>query len=210
MPTLEAATKRTVAVRASLLASRAETRKQPSLPKVGSNCPAVPSGSTATSLENVVLLAPAVTVLRPPAEFWARLMALGIARQRGLRAFFRWIFADKARTDPQWIDATIEQLALNMRSLQRHKLPMPRMLTDTEWGNLGTPALFLAGENEVIYSAEKAVRRLKRVAPQVTAEIIPSAGHDLTFTQPVMVNERILRFLKGERVPSVPRRAYAG
>ena len=161
-------------------------------------------------LENVVLLAPAVTILRPPAEFWARLMALGIARQRGLRAFFRWIFADKARTDPQWIDATIEQLALNMRSIQRHKLPMPRMLTDTEWGNLGTPALFLAGENEVIYSAEKAVRRLKRVAPQVTAEIIPSAGHDLTFTQSVMVNERILRFLKGERARSVPRPVYAG
>jgi pimeloyl-ACP methyl ester carboxylesterase len=105
-----------------------------------------------------------------------------------------------ARTDPQWIDQTVEQLALSMRSVQRHKLPMPRVLTDTEWGSLRPPALFLAGANEVIYSAEKAVRRLKRVAPQITAEIVPGAGHDLTFVQTAMVNERILRFLKEQRV----------
>jgi pimeloyl-ACP methyl ester carboxylesterase len=161
-------------------------------------------------LKKVVLLAPGATVLQPPAGFWVRLIALGIARQRGLRAFFRWIFADMARTDPQWIDSTIEQLALNMRSLQRRKTPIPPVLTDTEWGSLRTPTLFLAGENEVIYSAEKAVRRLSRVAPEVTAQIIPGAGHDLTFVQTAMVNERILRFLKEERAPSKALGACAG
>ena len=161
-------------------------------------------------LEKVVLLAPGVTVLRPRAEFWVRLIALGIARRRGLRAFFRWIFADMARTDPQWLDSTIEQLSLNMRSIQRHKAPIPPVLTDTEWRSLRTPTLFLAGENEVIYSAEKAVRRLKRVAPQVTAQIIPGAGHDLTFAQTATVNERILRFLKEERAPSKALGACAG
>ena len=161
-------------------------------------------------LEKVVLLAPGATVLRPPAEFWVRLIALAIARERGLGAFFRWIFADMARTDPQWIDVTVEQLALNMRSVRRHKTPMPPVLTDAEWGSLRTPALFLAGEHEVIYSAEKAVRRLKRVAPLVTAEIVPGAGHDLTFAQTAMVNERILQFLKEERAPSKARRVCAG
>ncbi|MBS1859391.1 MAG: alpha/beta hydrolase, partial [Acidobacteria bacterium] len=146
-------------------------------------------------LEKLILLAPGATVLRPPAEFWLRLIALGIARERGLRAFFRWIFADMARTDPQWIDSTLEQLSLNMRSVQRHKTPIPPVLTDAEWAGLRVPALFLAGEHEVIYSAEKAVRRLQRVAPQVTAEIVPGAGHDLTFAQTSMVNARILRFL---------------
>ena len=85
-----------------------------------------------SAFEKVVLLAPGATVLRPPAEFWVRLMALGIARRRGLRAFFRWIFADMARTDPQWIDSTIEQLSLNMRSMQRHKTPIPPVLTEVE------------------------------------------------------------------------------
>src|ERR1019366_2976492 len=48
----------------------------------------------------------------------------------------RWFFADMARTDPQWIDSTIEQLSLNIRSIQRHKTPMPPVLTDTEWRSL--------------------------------------------------------------------------
>jgi pimeloyl-ACP methyl ester carboxylesterase len=161
-------------------------------------------------LEKVVLLAPGATVLRPPAEFWIRLIALGIARRRGLRAFFRWIFADIARTDPQWIESTIELLSLNMRSIQRHKAPIPPVLTDREWESLRTPTLFLAGEHEVIYSAEKAARRLKRVAPQVTAEIIPGAGHDLTFVQTAIVNERILQFLKQERAPLQAPAALAG
>jgi pimeloyl-ACP methyl ester carboxylesterase len=155
-------------------------------------------------LEKLILLAPAVTVLRPPAEFWMRLLALAVTRQRGLRAFFRWIFSDMARKDSQWIDSTIELLSLNMRNVQRHKSPIPPVCTDAEWAGLRTPALFLAGEHEVIYSAAKAVRRLQRVAPQVTAEIIPGAGHDLTFAQAALVNQRILRFLSLGRNSPVP------
>jgi pimeloyl-ACP methyl ester carboxylesterase len=156
----------------------------------------------AERLESLVLLAPAATVLRPPAEFWLRLLVLAIARQKGLRRFFRWIFADMARQQPQWIDSTIEELTLNMRNVQRHHAPMPPVLTDEEWGGLQPRTLFLVGKNEVIYSAEKAVRRLNRVAPQVSTEIIRDSGHDLTFTQPELVDERILRFLKTERAAS--------
>jgi pimeloyl-ACP methyl ester carboxylesterase len=72
------------------------------------------------------------------------------------------------------------------------------VLTDAEWGGLRVPALLLVGEHEVIYSAEKAVCRLKRVAPKVSAGIIPGAGHDLTFVQAAMVHQRILEFLKQE------------
>jgi pimeloyl-ACP methyl ester carboxylesterase len=150
-------------------------------------------------LNGVILLAPGATVLRPPAAFWLRLMALAIRRQSGLPAFFRWIFADMARTDPQWMHSTIEQLLLNMRSIQRHRLPMPPVLTDGEWRSLRVRVLFLVGENEVIYSAENAVRRLARVAPQVTAEVVPGAGHDLTFAQAEIVNERLLKFLREDR-----------
>ena len=79
---------------------------------------------------------------------------------------------------------------------------MPAVLTDAEWGSLRTPVLFLVGENEVIYPPRKAIRRLKHVAPQVTTDIIPGAGHDLTFVQTARVNERILQFLKAKPAPS--------
>jgi pimeloyl-ACP methyl ester carboxylesterase len=70
-------------------------------------------------LGKVVLLAPGATVLRPPAEFWVRLIALGIVRRRGLRAFFRWIFADMARTDPQWIDSGLDRYRMGKSAAPR-------------------------------------------------------------------------------------------
>jgi pimeloyl-ACP methyl ester carboxylesterase len=92
----------------------------------------------------------------------------------------------------------LEQMRISMRSVQRH-LPIPPVWTDAEWGALSVPALFLVGEHETVYDAGKAVRRLKHAAPQVTAEIIPGAGHDLTIAQADLVNRRILAFVKHTR-----------
>jgi pimeloyl-ACP methyl ester carboxylesterase len=57
--------------------------------------------------------------------------------------------------------------------------------------------LFLVGEQEKIYSAGKAVQHLHAVDPRIRAEIIPDAGHDLTVSQPEMVNRKVLEFLVG-------------
>jgi len=58
------------------------------------------------------------------------------------------------------------------------------------------PALYVVGENEKIYSAQKAIRRLNEVAPQIKTGLIPQAGHDLTIAQAEMVNNKVLGFLK--------------
>ena len=58
------------------------------------------------------------------------------------------------------------------------------------------PALYLVGENEKIYSAQKAIQRLHKAAPHIKTEVIPKAGHDLTIVQAEMVNTKILEFLK--------------
>ena len=80
---------------------------------------------------------------------------------------------------------------------------LPPVLTDAEWGGMAVPILFLAGEHETIYSAKKAVGRLRRVAPRVRAEIIPGAGHDLTFVQAEAVDRRILEFLGQQTVAAI-------
>jgi pimeloyl-ACP methyl ester carboxylesterase len=58
------------------------------------------------------------------------------------------------------------------------------------------PTLYLVGENEKLYSAQKAVQRLHKAAPQIEAEIIPKAGHDLTFVQAELVNRKVVEFLE--------------
>jgi pimeloyl-ACP methyl ester carboxylesterase len=147
-------------------------------------------------VHKAILLAPGATVLRLRTEFMVRLAFAVLARRRGLPSLVRWMFADMARKDPRWIDETLALLATNMRSLQRREVPIPPVLTDAEWAGLRVPILFLVGEHETIYSPEKAVRRLRRVAPLVRAEIIRGAGHDLTFAQPETVNRMVVEFLQ--------------
>lgn len=62
---------------------------------------------------------------------------------------------------------------------------------------LRVPTLFLVGEHEKVYPAIRAIRRLKRVAPQIKTELIPQAGHDLWMVQADLVTRKILDFLSG-------------
>ena len=73
----------------------------------------------------------------------------------------------------------------------------PTVLTDEELGSLTIPVLFLVGENEVIYPADKAVHRLQAVAPSIDTEVIPNASHDLTISQTKIVNSKAASFLLG-------------
>jgi len=147
-------------------------------------------------LSTVILLAPGATVLRFSAQFMIRLTLAAIDPRWCLRRLARWMFADQVRKHPEWLHPWLDHMRMNMRSLAPRSLPFPPVWTDAEWGALSVPALFLVGEHETIYDAGKAVRRVKRVAPQVTAEIISGAGHDLTLAQPEAVDRRVLEFVK--------------
>jgi len=79
----------------------------------------------------------------------------------------------------------------------KFKMPVsPTVLEDKELQSIKVPTLFLVGENEKLYSAQKAVQRLNTVAPQIETEVIPNAGHDLSIVQAEMVNRKVLDFLK--------------
>lgn len=76
------------------------------------------------------------------------------------------------------------------------RLVNPTVLEDEELQSIKVPALYLIGEHEKIYSAHKAIQRLRRVAPHIQTEVIPNAGHNLTIVQADMVNIKVLEFLK--------------
>lgn len=145
-------------------------------------------------VRRLVLLAPGATVLSTNPALMLRLALAIFDRRRGLHSLMRWLFADAVRQQPAWVDALLAQLDLHMRSTLRFA-PMPRVWSDADWSTLRVPTLFLVGEHERIYSPAKALHRLAHVAPGVTAELIPAAGHDLTLVAASAVNRRILAFL---------------
>ncbi len=72
---------------------------------------------------------------------------------------------------------------------------MPTVYSDEELGALKMPVLLLIGENEVIYNAERALARARQVIPDLTGELVPDCGHDISFSQHEIVDERMLTFL---------------
>jgi len=71
----------------------------------------------------------------------------------------------------------------------------PTVYTDAELKQVDLPALLLIGAGEKIYNHQKVIERAQRLIPDLTAEIIPDAGHLLIMDQPEIINSRILEFL---------------
>jgi pimeloyl-ACP methyl ester carboxylesterase len=146
-------------------------------------------------LGKLVLLAPG-GVLRPHLEFYIRGLLLLTGNRYLSRACVYWLLSDLARVNPARAETSLDRAMLTFRCLQARRVIVPTVFKDREWQSLSMPVLFLVGENEKIYSAGKAWKRLHAVAPQIRAEIIPGAGHDLTIAQPEMVNRKVLEFLR--------------
>jgi pimeloyl-ACP methyl ester carboxylesterase len=154
-------------------------------------------------LSKTVLLAPVATVLPLPLEFTIRLLLCLVLPQRYyLRRFVSWWMPDmhhKARQDESfrmWVEEFMDEVRMGIRCFKPKPMVGIAVLTDKELRSLQVPTLYLVGEHEKIYSAQKAVQRLKMVAPQIKAEVIPQAGHDLAGVQAEMVNRKVLEFLK--------------
>jgi pimeloyl-ACP methyl ester carboxylesterase len=158
-------------------------------------------------LRKLVLLAPVFTVL-PLSFTWILRAVLCVIPLRWFtRSFMFWLLEDLAsagedgrRTVEEWAEDSF----VAMRSFTARRVVNPTILSDEELRSLKVPTLFLVGENEKIYSAERALARLRRVAPGIETEMIPGAGHDLTIVAAKRVNEKLCAFLDAPVVRSQP------
>jgi len=161
-------------------------------------------------VRKAVLLAPGGAVHRMSLAFCLRVAMLCLPvpgprradRPGALQRILRWMFGDTfrcgeaGRAHIDWLAGQIDAGRFYARSW----MMWPTVLSDAEWGRFSVPALLLVGENEKIYSARKVKKRMDRVAPAVRTEIVPGAGHDLTFVKRDLVVEKVLAFLD-EPVP---------
>jgi pimeloyl-ACP methyl ester carboxylesterase len=150
-------------------------------------------------LDKIVLLAPAGIVLPIRLEWMMRAVLCFVPHRYFTRSFMYWLLEDFAQKDEAsriLLEKEVDAVFVSMRCFKPIRLVNPTVLEDAELKSIKVPALFLVGENEKIYSAQKAIQRLHKVAPQIKTEIFPDAGHDVTFVQAQIVNAKVLEFLK--------------
>ena len=153
-------------------------------------------------LRGIVMAAPAATVFPLPGE-WAWRGILGALPPHKFfmtHVMVNWMFQDLVRkTDAfskQMLANSIDDACMAMKCYTFRMPIAPTALTDDELASISVPALFLVGENEVIYSAQAAISRLAEVAPKIRTRMIEDASHDLTISQRTEVNELAISFLQ--------------
>jgi pimeloyl-ACP methyl ester carboxylesterase len=150
-------------------------------------------------LDKVVLLAPARTVLPLRLAFMVRVILTLLPHRCFTRMFMDWIFKGLAERDEKTrlvFEEVVDDTFMASRCFKGKRFIQPTVLTDKELQSIRAPLLYVVGENERIYSALRAVERLKRVAPRIETKIIPNAGHALTVEQADTVNSMVLEFLR--------------
>ncbi len=150
-------------------------------------------------LDKIVLLAPAGTVLPLRLEWIMRAVLCLVPHRYFTKSFMYWLLEDLAQKDEAsriMLEGEVDAAFLRLRCFKPSRLVNPTVLEDEELQSIKVPTLYLVGEHEKIYSAQKAIQRLHKAAPHIKAEVIPNAGHDLTIVQAEMVNTKVLEFLK--------------
>ena len=149
-------------------------------------------------VRNAVFLAPALTVLPVSFALIFRMLLTRIPIPGFRKQFYYWLLQDTVQSGESGrasVDQAVADWIMAERCFGSLPTVSPTVLNDTALRNFKVPSLFLVGEHEKICSAQKAVGRLNRIAPQIKTGIIPNAGHDLSHAQAELVTKRILDFL---------------
>ncbi len=150
-------------------------------------------------LNKIILISPAATVLPARIEYLIRaILPHFIPHRYFIKKQIYWErsgLIKQGKAGRIIADQMVEELLLAKKCFKNRKFVIPTVLKDKDWQNIKIPVLFLVGGDEVLYSPQKAVERLNSVARHVQAEIVPGASHDITLSQPELVNKKVLDFL---------------
>ena len=148
-------------------------------------------------ISKMVWLCPAYTVYYGNKEFEKRVFRGFIPLRHFMKKELYWTCEDMVQTEEgrAIADDHLDGLRLAIRSF-KIKIPASMtVLSDAELESIGVPVLYMAGENEKMYSVTEAVKRLDSISSNIRSEIVPNTGHCLMFSRPDLVSSKILEFL---------------
>jgi pimeloyl-ACP methyl ester carboxylesterase len=141
---------------------------------------------------SLALVEPVLDRLRP--GFWIHGISTGLAlltpppvRRRALHRLHMEMLA----TD----DKRIRRMALLGQARHRRGLPGPVPITDEELASITARTLLLLGEESPIHRSRQLLQRATAAMPDLTAALIPNAGHSVPVDQAEEVARRLRAFL---------------
>jgi pimeloyl-ACP methyl ester carboxylesterase len=144
-------------------------------------------------VSKVVLISPAATFVPIPAWtlHFMPVIAFGLLThsKKTLLYPYNWIWQDFPK------DEYMAQLRAVSAFYGRPRHWNPTVISDDELRKIKAPVLLLIGDHEVIYKPEAAIKRAKRLVPNLKAEIVLNANHIAEYTACEAINQFIMDFL---------------
>jgi pimeloyl-ACP methyl ester carboxylesterase len=114
--------------------------------------------------------------------------------------WFNWFFYKpnlKNENTRRIFDCLSNQFALGMKYFRLASTVLPFTYKDEDLRSVRNPILLLIGKQEALYDPVAAIERAKKLIPNIQTELIPQASHDLPVSKAEIVDQKILKFLKG-------------
>ncbi|MCB0182193.1 MAG: alpha/beta hydrolase [Anaerolineae bacterium] len=150
-------------------------------------------------VDKLVLLAPGGTLLSINPIFLLQAVPIALwPNHYFTNYFFKWASVHRQIDDPTYhtlFNAMIDQAAIGERYFKRLLRTIIPKMSDTQLRYLTAPTLLLIGRQEVLYNPVRAINRARWLIPNLQAELLPTASHDLVFAQSHLINRRLLEFL---------------
>src|SRR5262245_64366103 len=80
---------------------------------------------------------------------------------------------------PQPIPAEVNEITTEFLTHFKHRIGVLPIFSDEELQRLTMPTLLLIGQKDALRDARKVAARMRKLVPELTAKIIPQAGHVL-------------------------------
>jgi pimeloyl-ACP methyl ester carboxylesterase len=123
-------------------------------------------------VDKLVLLTPGG--IRPDRiSFALRAISLSFLGQWGISRINRMVFG------PQPIPAEANEVATLIMTHFKPRIGVLPIFSDGELQRLTMPTLLLIGQEDALRDARKVTERMRKLVPDLTAKIIPQAGHAL-------------------------------
>lgn len=153
-------------------------------------------------LRAVVLAAPAATLFPLPGAWAWRAILGALPPQRFFMNRFVTSWMCRALTErgdeasrqalARWMDDAL----IAMKCFAFRMPVAPTVLSDDELRSFAVPVKLVLGEYEVVYPAERALERVRALAPAMKTALLRQAGHDLTIAQTDAFNREVIEFLR--------------
>jgi pimeloyl-ACP methyl ester carboxylesterase len=149
-------------------------------------------------IHKVVLLDPAATILPVSLILIFRALLTLVPLPNFRQQFYYWLLRDTVQsgvTGKAYVDEALADWAVAERCFKPLPMIPATVLSDRELKNFPVPCRVMIGENEKVYSAQRAIKRLNHIAPQISTELIHNAGHDAWVVKADLVTRKVVEFL---------------